>query len=259
MRKSHACIHSGARKQRPEVTTSDDNDGVKFVWGVAGRPPFDYVARCVAQAHDLTACVLGSTGCDCSGACCSAVSGCGCSALALECGPLCFCTSATCSNRVSQQGPCGGLVVRDTGDAARRFGVFCSRPLPSGAFVAEYCGEVISAAERARRGPASEYVFVAREHFASRTLVTTIDARLRGNVARFFNHACGAGANMTATIVRRRGEVVPHVCFFARRDIAAGAELTFDYCAGDPAATPTSTPCRCGSTECRGWLPQILL
>jgi SET domain-containing protein len=63
--------------------------------------------------------------------------------------------------------------------------------------------------------------------------------------------ACGA-----VTICHR-------LAFFARRDVAAGEELTFDYGHGSTQATdvppephaPAARQCHCGARHCRGVLP----
>ena len=63
------------------------------------------------------------------------------------------------------------------------------------------------------------------------THVTCIDATHCGSCARFINHSCEPNL---AVILCRIDSVVPHVAFFARRDIAPGEELTIDYGEGSP-------------------------
>lgn len=48
---------------------------------------------------------------------------------------------------------------------------------------------------------------------------------MRGNVARFINHSCGP--NCYAKTVFARGK--NRVLIFAKRDIAAGEEVVYDY------------------------------
>src|SRR5205823_770864 len=102
----------------------------------------------------------------------------------------------------------------------------------------------------------------------------------------FLNHRCG-DPNLLPSLVRIRS-VLPTLCFFSGRPIAAGTELTFDY--GTPASAgfsagssavaapaegksdadigqglkmmgdsagsfPGLKTCLCGSRYCRGYLP----
>ena len=150
-----------------------------------------------------------------------------------ECWSACSCRLA-CLNRASQQGS-PLLQVQSAG--SKGLGVYTVRSLLQGSYVAEYYGEHIQA-ERDRA-----YVFEAVEHFGLRTSIWRVDAEHYGGVARFFNHSCRS--NMTVVPVRC-GYVVPRLCFFARRDIAAGEELTFQY------SSKGSRICGCGEMECRG-------
>lgn len=57
------------------------------------------------------------------------------------------------------------------------------------------------------------------------TAGTVIDNTERGNTSRFTNHCCSPC--LYVKVLELQGEL--HLCFFAKRDIAAGQELTFDY------------------------------
>ena len=63
-------------------------------------------------------------------------------------------------------------------------------------------------------------LLVVREHLPSGNacLRINIDATRVGNVARFINHSCDAG-NLSTILVRRSGALLPHLCFFASKDI----------------------------------------
>jgi len=86
--------------------------------------------------------------------------------------------------------------------------------------------------------------------------------------ARFLNHACGSGANVgvrlpatssrNSSIRRDEGQTVgdsgmPVYDFVAKRDIAAGEQLFFDY---ETTEYQLQSPfdCACGSPDCRGRL-----
>lgn len=91
--------------------------------------------------------------------------------------------------------------------------------------------------------------------------------------ARYLNHACGSSSNLravdaskTAANVMHRdmddqqmlantssSEWKPVYDFFATRDIQCGEQLSFDY---ETTEYEMQTPfeCKCGSSECRGWI-----
>jgi SET domain-containing protein len=123
-------------------------------------------------------------------------------------------------------------------------GVYAAAAIRDGTHVIEYTGERITKAEAARRevqrldrrrkgGDDSVYIFnLTRRH--------DLDGRTHRNVARLINHSCAP--NCRIEVIRGR------VWIIARRDIAAGSELTFDY--GFAFAEWPLHPCRCGSPRC---------
>jgi len=127
-------------------------------------------------------------------------------------------------------------------------GVYARELIPDGTPVIEYTGERITKAEAARRETQrlarqrrgdddSVYIFnLTRRH--------DLDGRTRRNVARLINHSCAP--NCRIEVIRGR------VWITARRDIPAGAELTFDY--GFAFAEWPLHPCRCGSPRCPGFI-----
>lgn len=76
-----------------------------------------------------------------------------------------------------------------------------------------------------------------------------VDATVAGTIARFTNASCQPC--LYSKVIEAEGR--PHLMFFARSDIVAGQELTFDYRfkAQDGDA---KTPCQCGAPTCRGTL-----
>lgn len=125
-------------------------------------------------------------------------------------------------------------------------------------------GELLTTKEARRRqqiydGLASSHrlssaLLVVREHLPSgkACLRVNIDATRIGNFARFINHSCDGG-NLSTTLVRSSGSVLPRLCFFASKDIKEGEELTFSY--GKIRVRSKGLPCFCGSTCCSGILP----
>ncbi len=125
-------------------------------------------------------------------------------------------------------------------------GVYARETIPDGTRVVEYTGERITKAEALRReqhrlardragGDASVYIFTLNARH-------DLDGRTHRNVARLINHSCNP--NCRVEIIRGR------IWIIARREIPAGAELTFDY--GFSLAEGRQHPCRCGTRRCAG-------
>ncbi|MFN7693002.1 MAG: SET domain-containing protein [Burkholderiales bacterium] len=144
------------------------------------------------------------------------------------------------------------IQVRRSGVHGR--GVYAVGPIAAGERVVEYTGERISDEEAARRHPADP----ADPHhtfYFSLEGGGVIDARHKGNSARWINHACApSGPNCEAAEVKGR------VFIHALRDIEPGEELFYDYhLTIDERLTPKlkrDYACRCGAASCRGTLLQ---
>ena len=93
-----------------------------------------------------------------------------------------------------------------------------------------------------------------RLHVLLRTYITS---HLIGNLGRYINHSCEP--NLEMRLVRCPDSMVPQLGLFARMEISADKELTFNY--GDPLAKGEqppnlgNIPCRCQSDKCYGKLP----
>ncbi len=149
-------------------------------------------------------------------------------------------------NSVPDAPAASGVVHRRSAIHGR--GVFARRAFPDGTRILEYSGERITKAEAVRReaqrlerqrrgGDDSVYFFVLNRRY-------DLDGRKGGSVARFINHSCKP--NCRTEIIRGR------VWIIARRDIAAGEELTYDY--GFPFREWHLHPCRCGAPRCAGFI-----
>ena len=124
-------------------------------------------------------------------------------------------------------------------------GVFALQPISQGIRIVEYLGEVISEAEALRRYDDGA---MQRHHTFLFGLADgrCIDGAVGGNVARFINHSCEPNCEAL--------EVDGHIWIEAARPIAAGEELTYDYCyewADGDVAAASFYRCCCGAPSCR--------
>ena len=128
-------------------------------------------------------------------------------------------------------------------------GVFAVQDIPAGEVVIEYVGEIISWHEAQDRHPHDPsqpnhtfYFHIDEDR--------VIDALHGGNSSRWINHSCEP--NCFAD--ERDGRIF----ITARRNIAAGEELNYDYgLILEERYTPqlkAEYPCHCGSANCRGTL-----
>jgi SET domain-containing protein len=159
---------------------------------------------------------------------------------------------ATAKRKSGRRAPNPWLVVRQSRIHGK--GCFARRFIPKGTRIIEYLGDRISSKEADARyehhDANSNHTFL---FIASPRVV--IDATRSGNEARWINHNCDG--NCESEIENRR------VFIDARRDIARGEELGYDYQIGrdkdDPANVDEIYACRCGAAKCRGsmlWPPK---
>ncbi len=141
------------------------------------------------------------------------------------------------------------IAVRKSGIHGR--GVFALRRIRKGREIIEYRGARIPHAQADAESVDNghTFLFILNEDWV-------IDAGRRGNAARWINHSCQP--NCVAYLIesksrdRRRDRVVIE----ARRDIAPGEELTYDYgIVIEEPLTPRLKKlwaCACGAPRCRG-------
>ncbi|MEO6278938.1 SET domain-containing protein-lysine N-methyltransferase [Roseateles sp.] len=136
------------------------------------------------------------------------------------------------------------IEVRDSGVHGR--GVYALVPFAAGARIIEYTGEIISwdeAVERHPHDPAQpNHTFYF--HLDSGDVIDG----LRGNIARWINHACEPNCEAD--------EVDGRVFVHALRDLEAGEELFYDYRLmldeRHTAKVKKQFACWCGAATCRG-------
>lgn len=179
------------------------------------------------------------------------------SGLIIECNPRCACTD-NCRNKLVQRGPLDCLEIAETG--GKGLGLRTRKKIVKDRFICEYAGEVIGIdearlrMENSKRDGLMNYILVVTEHVGCQKITTCIDPKYFGNIGRYCNHSCRANAILVPVRVEA---LAPRLCLFARRDIKAGEEITFDYAGGlDKSANNMSDkPCLCGEDCCIGYLP----
>ena len=127
-------------------------------------------------------------------------------------------------------------------------GVYALEPIARGSKVIEYTGQRISKVESMKR----EAARLARQARGQDSCVYIfnlnqrhdLDGRSSANVARLINHSCEP--NCRSETIRGR------IWIIAKRDIAAGEELSFDY--GFPFPEWRQHPCLCGAKSCLGFI-----
>ncbi|KFD61682.1 hypothetical protein M514_04752 [Trichuris suis] len=173
-----------------------------------------------------------------------------------ECSSCCDC-SEDCVNRVVQKGRQVKITIFRTSDG-RGWGVKTLEPIRQGAFVMEYTGEIITNIEAERRGNVydnveTSYLFDL-DFYGDPEYV--IDARYFGNESHFLNHSCDPNLQVFAVWIQNYNPLCPRIAFFAKRDIGAYEELTFDYLMnpkrGDTLRSDCVIHCKCKSVNCRG-------
>ena len=130
---------------------------------------------------------------------------------------------------------CFKMVIRTS--KIHRYGVYAQECIPANRKVIEYTGERINRREAKRRADGSlTYLFALDPDW-------TLDGAVGGSGAEIINHSCDP--NLISRVMKG------HVLYMSLREIEPGEELTVDYHLD---WNPPPTPCRCGTTKCRGTL-----
>ena len=129
-------------------------------------------------------------------------------------------------------------VVLFKGSPIHGLGGFAKSAISKGTRIIEYVGERISKSESLRRCEQNnECIFALDDE-------QDLDGKVAWNPARFLNHSCAP--NCEAVLQAGRIWIV------ARRNIAAGEELTFNY--GYDLTDYQDHLCYCGSPNCLGYI-----
>ncbi len=84
---------------------------------------------------------------------------------------------------------------------------------------------------------------------AKKTTKVYINGSVNGGLAKYINHSCNPNCELVQWYVGG----LPHLCFFARKEITSGTELTFDY-NWTKEKGKKRTECTCGETNCLGYI-----
>jgi SET domain-containing protein len=96
--------------------------------------------------------------------------------------------------------------------STRGLGLFTRKRIPRGDLVVEYTGLLLPSEEAYRRG--GRYLFEVNSRWI-------IDGAGRENISRYINHSCRPNCEPRTRGIR--------VLIYARRNIRAGEELSYDY------------------------------
>uniref|UniRef100_A0A7E4UQH8 SET domain-containing protein n=1 Tax=Panagrellus redivivus TaxID=6233 RepID=A0A7E4UQH8_PANRE len=163
--------------------------------------------------------------------------------LHMECGSRC---TDNCRNKRFTNKQYAGFEPFFAG--AKGWGIRATKPIRTGDFIVEYVGEVVDPVETKKRlkmytqkGHKHHYMMGLRNN-------AVIDATTYGNFSRFVNHSCDPNAETQKWVVHKQ----MRVGFFAKKNIAPGEEIVFDYAFerfGEAAQV-----CYCGSKNCTGYI-----
>ena len=120
-------------------------------------------------------------------------------------------------------------------------GCYAAQAFRRGRKIAEYAGERISRQEIKRRVQGAQ-----RIHICAIDTYWAIDGSVGGNGTEYINHSCHPNGDLKI--------IAGRIIFFAKRDIAAGEEITLDYIAS---WHDDKTKCSCGAPNCRGTINQV--
>ncbi len=177
-----------------------------------------------------------------------------------------------CTNKPFDLLPCPKLEVFRTDHCG--FGLRTCEDINRGAFVAEYLGyevlhgekqtsvlkttyphrEVIDMAEYRRRLATAKHSNTRDFYMMALGPGRIIDAARKGNLVRFVNSSCEPNCEAQKWTDAASGEV--RVALFAKEQIPAGTEITYDYRFEHAGLGELAEAfrCMCGAPSCRGTL-----
>jgi len=138
------------------------------------------------------------------------------------------------------------------------WGVFADEDIKEGEMLVEYRGEIIGNSVAEKRETEYEDAKIGSDYMFRVDGLSVCDATKQGNVARFINASCDP--NCYTKIISIDG--TKRIAVYAKRDIAAGEELCYDYKFPLEYDESKRIPCHCGARDCRGfmnWVSELML
>lgn len=161
----------------------------------------------------------------------------------MECTSDCRC--GDCQNRRFQKRQYAEVAVVQT--EKKGYGLRTNVSLHASDFVIEYIGEIVGENKRGTRmAQYDREKSITHFYFMGLTGEAFIDATKKGNLGRFCNHSCNPNCQVEKWVV---GDQL-RMGIFAKRPIAAGEELVFNYNVDRYGAK--SQKCYCGESNCKG-------
>ena len=158
-----------------------------------------------------------------------------------------YCKAKSCSNRNFSNNRDTSIKIAYTGPK-RGFGAFTDTGFEKNDFVIEYVGEVIDDQECTRRLAESKKNGLENFYLFQISNNCVVDAQFKGNKARFLNHSCDPNCYSQKWNV---GNQI-RVGIFAKLDIPAGSELTYNYNFEAFWPVGQERSCNCGGMHCSG-------
>jgi uncharacterized protein len=119
-------------------------------------------------------------------------------------------------------------------------GLFAAQDIKHGTRILPYIGEKIAKDESTRRlAQGNVYIFTFNNRY-------DIDGKILRNTARYINHSCNPNCAVEQT--------TRTLWIVALRHISDGEELTCNYGYEYDPDTYHDFPCRCGATQCCGYI-----
>ncbi|MEN2497559.1 MAG: hypothetical protein MHMPM18_001928 [Marteilia pararefringens] len=154
-----------------------------------------------------------------------------------ECNHNCACQEELCGNRIVQKNSIPKLTVFKT-TGGKGWALRSNEFIAKGRYITKYVGEYLEESQVAERESNAKYnsSYILSNDFFSKDSTNNayenfplIDAYKYGNESRFINHSCDPNAALFCVWTKNYHMGMPEMAFFAKRNIPAGKEITFNY------------------------------
>uniref|UniRef100_A0A7S3QLN8 SET domain-containing protein n=1 Tax=Dunaliella tertiolecta TaxID=3047 RepID=A0A7S3QLN8_DUNTE len=142
----------------------------------------------------------------------------------VECTPGVCTAGELCQNQRIQRMQSPYLMLRHVGEE-KGWGVLAGEPVPAGAFIIQYTGEVVTKEEADKRLQQYEALRIPHYYLMTLSNELVVDATRSGSLGRFVNHSSQPNCVTEKWLVEGREVVI----ITAKRDVAVGEELCYDY------------------------------